>query len=121
MCNPKAQPWEVVTEGTALDYRILNSLTLAPTRPLTSHYCPACNEDNGDLARSTISDHSIFFPFGSPSVRRLVLRPASSQLSRSGQRHRGGCRNHPWAMNVVCYSFNLLAGNVHQLSAPVGE
>ena len=117
MCNPKAQPWEVVTEGTALDYRILNSLTSAPTRLLTSHYCPACNEDNGDLARSTISDHSIFFPFGSPSVRRLVLRPASSQLEsqlgRSGQRHRGAAAGITMAMNVVCYSFNLLAGHVH--------
>jgi len=40
MCNPKAQPWEVVTEVAALDYRLLNSLTSAPTRPLTSHYCP---------------------------------------------------------------------------------
>jgi hypothetical protein len=27
MCNPKAQPWEVVTEVTALEYRILNSIT----------------------------------------------------------------------------------------------
>ena len=39
MCDPKAQLWEeVVTEVTALNYRILNSVTLAPTRPPTSHY-----------------------------------------------------------------------------------
>jgi hypothetical protein len=38
MCNPKAQHWEVVTEVTALKYRILNRLTSAPTRPLTLHY-----------------------------------------------------------------------------------
>ncbi len=38
MCDPKAQLWEVVTEVAALNYRISNSLTLAPTRPPTSHY-----------------------------------------------------------------------------------
>jgi hypothetical protein len=38
MCDPKAQLWEVVTEVTALHYRILNSLTSPPTRPPTSHY-----------------------------------------------------------------------------------
>src|SRR5262245_10663543 len=38
---------------------------------------------------------------------------ASLHSGGPGHRHAGGCRNHPWAMNVVYDSFNLLADHVH--------
>jgi hypothetical protein len=80
MCDPQALLWEVNTEVTTLNYRILNSLTSAPTcRRLHITDTPAMRIVV-ILRRFTTSEHSIFFLFGSPSVRRLVLRPASSQL-----------------------------------------
>ena len=43
----------------------------------------------------------------------LNLTFGSPHSGWPGGGHRRNCGNHPWAMNVVCDSFNLVVDHIH--------